>query len=311
MSEPPARPIAYIIFASPKSGTEWLRRMLCAHPQIHCAETRPFGDWFDPANPTAPHLSLQKYISFLVSYHGDPGSPPLRGGSPTEAYARALTARLWTEIAAATREATGKPIYGEKITPFDGTAREVVQRLADFDPAIRFIHLVRDGRDVVVSGLAHQRIIHTRRATPLGAELTAAVEARRVPDAAFERFTAFWEDTCAAADEARALFRAFHRIRYEDMLDDTPGELTRLLAFLDADASPGASAACARAGAFRAMSGGRARGEEDLSSTVRKGVAGDWRQWFTPEQAERFDRRCGRWLDVHGYERAAAAATTP
>jgi hypothetical protein len=55
-----ASPIAYIIFASPKSGTEWVRRMLSAHPKVHCAETRAFGDWFDPANPSAPHISLQK-----------------------------------------------------------------------------------------------------------------------------------------------------------------------------------------------------------------------------------------------------------
>ena len=71
---PAPSPIHYIIFASPKSGTEWLRRMLCAHPQIHCAETRPFGDFFDPANPTAPHLSLDKYVQFLSSYHGAPAA---------------------------------------------------------------------------------------------------------------------------------------------------------------------------------------------------------------------------------------------
>ncbi|MFG0284953.1 MAG: sulfotransferase domain-containing protein [Phycisphaerales bacterium JB039] len=300
---PAPRPIHYIIFASPKSGTEWLRRMLGAHRQVHCAETRPFGDFFDPANPTAPHLSLQKYASFLATYHA-PGADPAR-------FERALTARLWRQIAAAAREATGKPIYGEKITPFDGTAREVVRRLAEFDPQIRFVHLVRDGRDVVVSGMAHQRIIHERKGTALGAELARAVAQRRVAGPALERFGAFWEDTCAAADEAEAIFTNFLRLRYEDLLDDTHGELGRLLAFLGADAGDKACDACARAGAFEAMSGGRARGDEDLASVVRKGVAGDWRNWFSPEQAEAFEMRCGLWLDRHGYDRAGAPAGSP
>lgn len=299
-------PITYIIFASPKSGTEWVRRMLGAHPQVHCAESRPFGDWFDPANPTAPHLSLQKYVSFMLSYHRAPGA-----SAETAAYERELTGRLWRQIADAAREATGKPIYGEKITPFDGTAREVVRRLAEFDPGIRFVHLVRDGRDVVASGLAHQRIIHERKGGAMAAELAEAVESRRVPEAILERFAAFWEDACAAAEEAQGLFSAFHRVRYEDLLADTAGEMGRLLAFIGADASAPVCAGCARAGDFRAMSGGRARGEEDLSSVVRKGVAGDWRQWFTPDQAERFDHRAGRWLDAYGYERAGAAATAP
>src|SRR5690606_13122696 len=122
-------------------------------------------------------------------------------------------------------------------------------------------------------------------------------------------FTAFWADTCAAADEAEGAFERFWRVRYEDLLADAPGEMERLLRFIGADDSKGAAAACARAGDFAAMSGGRQRGEEDLASVVRKGVAGDWVSWFSDEQSAQFERRCGRWLDAYGYERAGAAVT--
>lgn len=296
-----ASPITYVVFASPKSGTEWVRRMLSAHPEAHCAETRAWGDWFDPANPTAPHISLQKYVSFLVSYHGTPGRTGAAGAADAERYARALTGRLWREIARAALEASGKRIYGEKITPFDGTALEVVRRLAEFDPGLRFIHLVRDGRDVVVSGLAHQRIIHERKGSEMGRQLGEAVDRRQVPGAILERFCSFWADTCAAAEEAEELFGRFLRVRYEDLLVDTAGQMRRLLGFIGADDSAGACAACAGAGDFAAMSGGRRRGEEDLSSVVRKGVAGDWVNWFSEQQAAQFAERCGRWLEAYGY----------
>lgn len=47
---------------------------------------------------------------------------------------------------------------------------------------------------------------------------------------------------------------------------------------------------------------GRNPGEESKSSFLRKGIAGDWRNHFTPEAAEIFDHYCGDALIATGYE---------
>ncbi len=48
---------------------------------------------------------------------------------------------------------------------------------------------------------------------------------------------------------------------------------------------------------------GRKRGQQDLSwPSLRKGVAGDWKNLFTREAAELFDRYAGETLVEDGYE---------
>ncbi|MCA1847755.1 MAG: sulfotransferase domain-containing protein [Actinobacteria bacterium] len=51
---------------------------------------------------------------------------------------------------------------------------------------------------------------------------------------------------------------------------------------------------------------GRRPGEEDRGSFLRKGVVGDWRNYFSPEAREMFDRYAGDELILLGYERDRA-----
>ena len=55
---------------------------------------------------------------------------------------------------------------------------------------------------------------------------------------------------------------------------------------------------------FDKSSGGRRRGEEDFHSHVRKGVSGDWRQYFTPRVKAAFKERFGDVLIACGYEKS-------
>jgi hypothetical protein len=54
---------------------------------------------------------------------------------------------------------------------------------------------------------------------------------------------------------------------------------------------------------FDAITRGRARGEEDVTAHERKGIAGDWRNHFTPRVSRAFKRRYGGLLAALGYER--------
>jgi hypothetical protein len=56
---------------------------------------------------------------------------------------------------------------------------------------------------------------------------------------------------------------------------------------------------------FDAQTAGRARGTEDVSSHYRKGVSGDWKNYFTREHAESFEEQFGDLLRQLGYEESA------
>jgi lipopolysaccharide transport system ATP-binding protein len=54
---------------------------------------------------------------------------------------------------------------------------------------------------------------------------------------------------------------------------------------------------------FERLTGGRPRGREDVGCHERKGVAGDWRNYFTGRLADAFKARFGDVLVATGYER--------
>jgi len=53
---------------------------------------------------------------------------------------------------------------------------------------------------------------------------------------------------------------------------------------------------------FEKLSGGRSRGEEDILAHERKGIAGDWRNHFTPRVTREFHRMYGDLLIMTGFE---------
>lgn len=61
---------------------------------------------------------------------------------------------------------------------------------------------------------------------------------------------------------------------------------------------------------FARQSGGRAPGEEDVRSHWRKGVAGDWRNHFSPEHVRAFKQSYDPLLLALGYEKSADWSAT-
>jgi hypothetical protein len=93
-------------------------------------------------------------------------------------------------------------------------------------------------------------------------------------------------------------------IKYEDLLEgDLPilEEVLRKRCLPELDEQSFAQAVCSCR--FENISAGRKRGEEDIAAHTRKGIAGDWRNYFTPKIKREFKRRYGDLLILSGYEK--------
>jgi hypothetical protein len=93
-------------------------------------------------------------------------------------------------------------------------------------------------------------------------------------------------------------------IRYEDLLANDSTILEEVLLdqcglCVDTEAFRSAVSSCR----FANMTGGRERGEESIHSHQRKGIAGDWQNYFTPKLKRIFKRRFGDLLIRSGYEK--------
>jgi lipopolysaccharide transport system ATP-binding protein len=92
--------------------------------------------------------------------------------------------------------------------------------------------------------------------------------------------------------------------KFEDLRLDTHRLLTEIL--LDRLKMPISRERLARAiddNRFEKLSGGRAPGQEDPASHLRKGVAGDWQNHFTDRMKRAFKARYGGLLVAAGYEK--------
>lgn len=295
------RAIRFVVFASPKSGTTWLQRLLTAHPQVHCSETRLFGKHIDPSRPSGLGITLESYVSNIQRHFHIPASA---AASEHRSFSQELTFDLADQIARTVQRISGKEIYGEKQTPYLGTATQVLDQLLEYDPGIRLISLVRDGRDVIVSGANQWHNLSPDDGPSRQGAREAGVEPKW-----FDMFAQHWVEAVTAVRAARHRFRCILQVRYEDMLQHTEQEAARVLEFIGADADPAVVARCVDAASFRSLSGGRRSGEEDPTSFFRKGTAGDWREKLSPSQVRQFEERCGELLTELGY--ALSTETEP
>ncbi|MHC4428871.1 MAG: sulfotransferase domain-containing protein [Planctomycetota bacterium] len=92
-------------------------------------------------------------------------------------------------------------------------------------------------------------------------------------------------------------------VRYENLLDDAAGVMTALAEHFELDSSPQTIERIVEEQRFERLAAGRRRGQERTSSFFRKGVAGDWRNHFTPQLTEMYTRVLGDFLVEFGYEK--------
>lgn len=272
----------FFIAATEKSGTTWLQIMLNAHPEIAC---RGEGHFFSGLMPEI-RKAFDAYSSTLKGINekvfGEVESFPELSDAHRLFLARATISSIMAEYG----DHANIRAVGEK-TP--GNIRRLRQ-LKNLFPTAKLIFMLRDGRDIAISGWFHLR----RQWGEEAGKEPIANYARRLAEA--------WRNDI---DMARAFSKEHpeicHWVRYEDLLTNPNDQMERVLKFLGMNSSPEIVKACVAAGDFKQLSHGRDRGQENISSHFRKGVAGDWRNHFDAEAISNFDQEAGDLLREFGY----------
>lgn len=183
----------------------------------------------------------------------------------------------------------------------------------------RTVYLMRDGRDVMVSSLFHELRqyrqpdhaeyagVASRLPAVFGKGFDPADTKGLLPRYIELNFKRPLGNRTNWADHIRQWYAPAERpwlayVKYEELLEDCAAHLSRIVETLSGREPEPWRVEMAVEKYSIARQTGRKAGQEDRSHFIRKGVAGDWRNHFTPEAAEVFDRLAGDELIMLGYE---------
>jgi hypothetical protein len=315
-------PVFFVVGLA-KSGTSWLMRTLNGHPEILCqGEGRFFGGEWRRENfrewqkPVLVSSLFNALLSSEYLKHWIERSVWSKRDDPDEHIVK-LTRLAVEHFLTEALTKTDKKIVGDK-TPL--LSPRFVEEIHLIYPEAKVIHIIRDGRDSAVSMIHH---LWNRSSDRGGVqkvepeELEKREAFRKNPQQVLETgegiFTEERLRTVAESWRTRVgktiedgptlLGSNYVEVRYEDLLERPHEEVGRLAAFLGADASDKAVEQAAASASFEKLSKGRERGEEDPGSFYRKGISGDWKNYFTERDREIFKEAAGDLLIKLGYEK--------
>ncbi len=293
------KPDLHFVISAPRSGSTWLTTALNHHPDVFATEHRFFGRfceiWKNNDGTTAPRITFDSYArAFAMHYFH--GFMELSYESFVEEFQKAFAGFM---VNFATQR-TGKRIVIDKITPYPGTAELVVREIKRLFPDSTVIQLVRDGRDVLTSG-TFDWLLKDAEGTKRYEYFVNSSTDRRLDrffdDEVIEKWALNWKETVTAFENALGHLQ----IRYEQMKADLPAELQKIFTAVGADADSSIARKCAEQTTFEKLTG-RPAGDEIPTAKARKGVVGDWKNYFTRIDGEQFSALAGHQLVQLHYE---------
>jgi hypothetical protein len=286
-SEPPAP----FVVGVGRSGTTLLRLMLDAHPQLAIGAETHFlaeliqleGEGADPERMLAAITGARSWGDFALD------AQVLRERAGATDGSAAQIARAFYRLQA---EGAGKPRWGDKTPGYVKRMRAIAGLLKE----ARFVHLIRDGRDVALS----------RRRRGMGADKPLAEVAE------------LWQRRIHnARRQARRLRGRYLELRYEDLVTDPEPGLRRVCELVDLDFDAAmlehervaAERLAQMSGDLPAKGGRRARsGAERMhahalaSQPTTAARVELWRDGMSPGERAEFERVAGRLLAQLGYD---------
>lgn len=288
----------HFVISAPRSGSTWLANALNHHPEILATENRLFGDfcqlWPNPKGKLSPRITADKYFRVL-SQHSFHKHMNVQGAGQLQ---EKLLSEYFQFLAGFLRRQSGKSIVVDKVTPYLGTSQIVRDMIAKYFRNAKVVHLVRDGRDVAVSGVfdwvARENKDSVRFQKYVNGDDRPLT--RFFDEDSLKTWAGYWADSFAAIDAAQVL-----KIRYEELLSDQADTLGKVFEYLELDYAGDIVQTCIDESSFETTTG-RASGVDDPLAKARKGVAGDWTRYFTRADAELFQQLVGDRLDSEGYQ---------
>lgn len=197
----------------------------------------------------------------------------------------------------------GDIVVFQTATPFDFWCYTNADIAYLEDLPIRGFHVVRDPRDVVVSAYFSHRNSHPTVGWPALLPFRERLRTLSQEDGLLAEMD-FLMPVLASMLSWResTLVRELH---FEALIFDAAATfcaLFRELGILPARVSEADLRQIVADHAFNKLSGGRKPGEENAAHHFRKGVAGDWRNHFTPAHVMEFKARYQPLLVKLGYE---------
>ena len=297
----------HFVISSPRSGSTWLARALNQHPEILATENRLFGMfcevWKNNNGKSAPRITADQFVRGLAnhSFFGE------LGFESAKQMDNELFPALTKTLAEFLRQRSGKPVIVDKVTPYLGTSRQVLEKAACQFTDAKFVHLIRDGHDVAVSGVfdwvAREKEDSDRYKFFVQQDRTIELN-RFFDDELLERWATYWKEPHAAFSELHNQFppERVVEVRYESMLQDQGLELQRIFTHLQVAGDAKVAESCAAAVTFEKTTQ-RSAGQADNLAKARKGIAGDWKRFFTRTDARQFQQLTGDLLQRLGYEK--------
>lgn len=295
---PPAR-LLFVAGCS-RSGTTWVQDLLGEHPlTVTEQESHVYAQLVEPLEAAGTTIAGFGQVLFNADYGRRRGenvgihcwvsrrelhrlvlaAMHRADWSPTEVAEFLVAALLGTLFAA--RQVTADDVLVEKSPEHLLEAERILRRF----PQAKMIELVRDGRDVAVS--KYQRTMGNRG------------ESRRWQSDDVRGLATRWSRYVRHGQSLRADPEFAGRVllvHYEDLKADTAQETARMLAFAGLDGGDDLAARLAEKTVFGSY------GATGFGSHRRKGIVGDWRNYFTDDEVDVFREVAGDALVAAGYE---------
>ena len=206
-------PVPFIVGVG-RSGTTMLRLMLDSHPQLTIPpETHFVPDLIDAIEAGAgPEQAVEVMQS--VRQWGDLHIEPAEAVARFRALDDFNPGDALRAFYAIYAERQGKPRWGEKTPAYVRNMRKIEKAL----PEARFIHVIRDGRDVALS--RWKRTLGDGEKAPAG------------------QVAEGWQRRIRRAQKQGRRLDHYLELRYEDLVTDTEPNLRRISEFLELEWDP-------------------------------------------------------------------------
>ncbi len=282
----------FFVCGAPKSGTTWFQRLLDSHPEVVCSGEGHFTEMMVlPLSQVAKQYNKRQALTVERVYEGKPYYQGLRQDE-LEFIAMTMIGLVMSQR----RIPEGTKCVGDKTPRY--TLR--MNLLAKIYPQAKFIHVVRDGRDVITSTCHHAYRAGHR----------AVIDKTRPEYFSYTAQCAtVWVNNVRAAEKFGLNNPdKYLMVRYEDMHTDPETTITSILQFLGVSTEVDIIRESIEKNEFKQLSGGRESGNENKDSYFRSGSPGNWKNFLTNSALKGIYPNAGGLLKRLGYLEGEAGA---